>query len=123
MLRGCLEVEVDLEAGIGFAGRKLVEGRMAAHALHQDADQVEAYAGATGFRTLFEERAGCGGHGGRASAMIAHAEDDVLGVGMCVAGELNSQGIAFGVPDAIVEQVAQDDLECGRIRENLGVLD
>ena len=116
-------MEVDLEAGTFFGGGKLLKGRMAAHALHEDAYQVQSHACAAGFRAFFEERAGRRRCGLGWVAVIANAQDNIWVVAVRMAGNLDAERVAFGVPDAVVEQVAQDDLESGRIGEDAGVLD
>jgi hypothetical protein len=121
MLRGLLEVEFDLETGVAGRGLEGAEGGVAAHALHEDADEVEADAGAAGVGAFGEEGAGGGDGGGWGVAVVADGEDDLAGV--LAGGQFDAEGVAGGVPGAVIEEIAEDDLDCGGVGEHVGIVD
>lgn len=114
-------MEFDLESGVAVGWLEGAEGGVAAHALHEDADEVEADAGAAGVGAFGEEGAWGWDGGGGGLAVVADGEDDLAGV--LAGGQFDAEGVAGGVPGAVIEEVAEDDLDRGGVGEHVGVVD
>lgn len=114
-------MQIHLEPRVVVRALKMLERGAAAHALHENANEVEADACAAGFGAFFEERSGRREDRLGRATVIAHAEDDFAG--SIPATDVDAERIALGVPDAVVEQVTEDDLERGRVGENPGFAD